>query len=113
MNPAATLTAAYAEADARAAFIRKTYAHLAGALALFAGLEYLLITSPLGEQIAGFVFDGQYRFLMLLGGFILTGWLARGFAQRIDSPAAVVNLENIDTPAIDELLHPDLSEYLG
>ncbi|HKL22612.1 MAG TPA: Bax inhibitor-1 family protein [Tichowtungia sp.] len=88
MNPAATLTAAYAEADARAAFIRKTYAHLAGALALFAGLEYLLITSPLGEQIAGFVFSARYGFLMLLGGFILTGWLARGFAQRIDSPAA-------------------------
>jgi transcriptional regulator GlxA family with amidase domain len=32
MNQAATLSAAYAEADARAAFIHKTYAHLAGAL---------------------------------------------------------------------------------
>ena len=32
MNQAATLSAAYAEADARAGFIRKTYAHLVGAL---------------------------------------------------------------------------------
>lgn len=88
MNQAATLSAAYAEADARAAFIRKTYAHLAGAIALFVGIEYLLITSPVGEKIAGFVFNAPYGFLMLLGAFILTGWLARGFAQRFDSPAA-------------------------
>ena len=88
MNQVTTMSAAYAEADARAAFIRKTYAHLAGAVALFVGIEYLLITSPVGEQIAGFVFSGRYGFLMLLGAFILTGWLARGFAQRFDSPAA-------------------------
>lgn len=33
--------------------------------------------------------------------------------KRIDSPAAVVTQENIDTPEIDKLLHPDLSAYLG
>lgn len=88
MNQAATMSAAYAEADARAGFIRKTYAHLAGAIALFVGIEYLLITSPVGARIAEFVFNAPYGFLMLLGAFILTGWMARGFAQRIDSPAA-------------------------
>lgn len=88
MNQAATMTAAYAEADARATFIRKTYAHLAGAIALFVGVEYALLQSPVGEKIAGFVFDVPYGFLMLLGAFILTGWLARGFAHRFDSPAA-------------------------
>jgi hypothetical protein len=30
----------------------------------------------------------------------------------VDSPAAVVTLENVDTPEIDKLLHPDLSQYL-
>ncbi len=40
MNNATAITTAYADADARAAFIRKTYAHLAGAIALFAGIEY-------------------------------------------------------------------------
>lgn len=32
--------------------------------------------------------------------------------KRVDSPAAVVTLDNIDTPEIDKLLHPDLSQYL-
>ena len=32
--------------------------------------------------------------------------------KRIDSPAAVVTLANIDTPEIDKLLHPDLGKYL-
>jgi len=32
--------------------------------------------------------------------------------KRVDSPAAVVTLENVDTPEIDQLLHPDLSQYL-
>lgn len=32
--------------------------------------------------------------------------------KRIDSPATVVTLENVDTPEIDKLLHPDLEKYL-
>jgi FtsH-binding integral membrane protein len=87
METAAPMSAAFAEADARATFIRKTYAHLAGAIALFVAVEYALIHSPIGERIAQFVFDAPYGFLMLLGAFILTGWLARGFAQRFESPA--------------------------
>jgi len=33
--------------------------------------------------------------------------------KRIDSPATVVTRDNIDSPEIDKLLHPDLSAYLG
>ena len=32
--------------------------------------------------------------------------------KRVESPATVVTGENIDTPDIDKLLHPDLSQYL-
>ena len=32
--------------------------------------------------------------------------------KRVDSPAAVVTRENVDSPEIDKLLHPDLSQYL-
>jgi ribose transport system substrate-binding protein len=32
--------------------------------------------------------------------------------KRVDSPAAVVTRDNVDTPEIDKLLHPDLSKYL-
>jgi ribose transport system substrate-binding protein len=33
--------------------------------------------------------------------------------KRMDSPAALVTRENIDSPEIDKLLHPDLKQYLG
>ncbi len=32
--------------------------------------------------------------------------------KRIDSPATVVTRENVDEPEIDELLHPDIAQYL-
>jgi ribose transport system substrate-binding protein len=33
--------------------------------------------------------------------------------KRIDSPAALVTRDNIDTPEVDALLHPDLAPYLN
>ncbi|MCB9386025.1 MAG: substrate-binding domain-containing protein [Bryobacterales bacterium] len=33
-------------------------------------------------------------------------------AKRVDSPATVVTRDNVDSPEIDKLLHPDLSKYL-
>ncbi len=33
--------------------------------------------------------------------------------KRIESPATIVTGENLDRPQIDQLLHPDLSQYLG
>ena len=43
------IMAANAPADARTAFIRRTYLHLAGALLLFTGLEFVLVNSPFAE----------------------------------------------------------------
>ena len=86
MNLTAT-TAEFAEADARASFIRKTYAHLAGAIALFVALEYILLPTSFAYQLANFVYGGRFGFMILLGAFILVGWMGRSLAQRATTSA--------------------------
>jgi hypothetical protein len=76
-----------ASADERSLFIRRTYGHLAGAVGLFVVLEYFLIRSPLAEAMLNFINSSNYGWLMILGGFIVTGWLARGMAANAGSRA--------------------------
>ena len=75
------LSVASAAPSERAAFIRRTYAHLAGPLLVFAGLLAYMINTPLAEKMLTFIMGNQYGWLMILGGFILFGWLARGLAS--------------------------------
>lgn len=75
-----SLPAAQAIPEERAMFIRRTYAHLAGAIGAFVGIEYLLLQTALGETMLRFIAGARYGWLMILGGFILAGWLARGLA---------------------------------
>ncbi|MEJ2110320.1 MAG: Bax inhibitor-1 family protein [Acidobacteriota bacterium] len=63
--------------EERAVFIRKTYLHLAGAVAAFVVLEYLLLTSAFAEALMQFISSSRYMWLMILGGFMAAGWLAR------------------------------------
>lgn len=74
-----------ATSEQRAAFIRRTYSHLAGAIALFALLEYYLIQSPLAGHMLKFIGAHQYGWLMILGGFTLCGWLGRSLASNVSS----------------------------
>lgn len=71
------LPLANAMPEERALFIRRTYLHLAGAVAAFVILEYLLITSAFAEALVQFIFTSRYMWLMILGGFMGAGWLAR------------------------------------
>lgn len=88
-----SMPVASAQPDVRAAFIRRTYAHLALAVAAFVGLETMLIRSPLAESMLKFISANRYGWLMILGAFILTGWLARGMAQNVTSlPAQYLGL---------------------
>lgn len=86
---AATMTIPVAQArpDVRAAFIRRTYGHLAVAVGAFVGLEALLIKSPLAEAMVGFISGSRYGWLGILGAFIVTGWMARGLASGGAPPA--------------------------
>jgi hypothetical protein len=82
----------------RVVFLRKTYAHLFGAILLFTALEFLFLwgttalltgegsKSPLFDvvtvPIVKAVFGGSpYLWLVFLGGFIAVGWVAERWAQ--------------------------------
>jgi len=70
-----------ASADARMVFIRKTYSHLAGAVALFVGLSAVMYSAGVGESILGFMGQSRYGWLLILGGFMVAGYLAQGLAR--------------------------------
>ena len=61
----------------RALFIRRTYAHLALAIGLFVGMEYVLLPSSIAEAMMQFISTSRYSWLMILGAFMVAGWLAR------------------------------------
>ncbi len=85
-----TMAAAWAEEDARVGFIRRTYLHLAGAIALFAGLEGLIFTLVPTETLAnvmGGLLGFQYSWLILMFGFVGVSWLANNWANSSTSQA--------------------------
>jgi FtsH-binding integral membrane protein len=69
----------------RAAFIRRTYSHLAGAIAAFALLEWALLTlvfrNDLAIPILRALGTSRFSWLLVLGAFILFGSLARHWAS--------------------------------
>lgn len=78
--------AAEAHADARAAFMRRTYLHLAGAILLFALLETVLLQVVPRETIAT-MFASQGSWLVVLLVFMGVAWVADYWAQTAASPA--------------------------
>jgi FtsH-binding integral membrane protein len=78
--------AARAREDARAAFIRRTYGHLAGAILAFVVLETLLFQIPgIDRAVMGALTD-RVSWLIVLGAFIGVGWLAEMWANSQASP---------------------------
>jgi FtsH-binding integral membrane protein len=72
--------------DARAAFLTRTYAHLLGAILAFAGIEVFLFQSGLAAVIAQALAGTSW--LLVLGAFMVAGWLASSTAARAESKAA-------------------------
>lgn len=83
-NPFVTV-AESPEAD-RALFIRRTYLHLAGAIIAFVGLEYLLLHSQLGLDLARLMLSGRYSWLIVLGAFMAVSWVADKWARSDSGP---------------------------
>ena len=84
------VTAARAAATERAAFIRRTYAHLAGAVLAFVGLEAALFTLVPQQELSQFLlaaFRNPITILILFVGFIAVGYVARIWAHGSTSPA--------------------------
>jgi hypothetical protein len=80
------LVAAEALPNERLSFIRRTYAHLFGAILVFTLLETLLFSSGVADAIAPSLVAGKaWIFVLLL--FIGVSWLANWWAMRGSSPA--------------------------
>ena len=71
--------------EARATFIARTYLHLFGAILAFVAIEIALFTSGAARPIAEFAFQTHWG--LILGAFMLVGWLARGAAHKSSSLA--------------------------
>ena len=65
-------------------FIRKTYVHLAGAVGLFVVLSTLLYQAGIGISIVEAMAGSRYGWMMVLGAFMITGYLAQGMARSQD-----------------------------
>jgi FtsH-binding integral membrane protein len=66
----------------RSAFIWKCYAHVVGAILVFAAIEGYLFSSGIAERIAMPMLQNWW---MVLGAFILAGWGATHVAHRVQS----------------------------
>jgi FtsH-binding integral membrane protein len=70
-------------AETRSSFIWRTYGHVAAAILLFAGIETYLFDSglamPLAQTMLGF------NWLLILGAFMIVGWLATHVAHTVQS----------------------------
>lgn len=80
--------AARASSSDRALFIRRTYAHLAGAILAFMGIEALLL-KLLSEnaQFQILRLMGGYGWLIVMLAFMGAGWIARAWAHSETSVA--------------------------
>lgn len=67
--------------EARAGFIRKTYVHLAAAIAAFALIEYQLISMGFGEKAMALLAKSQWSWLIVLAAFMGVGFVANKWAH--------------------------------
>jgi hypothetical protein len=72
--------------EERVAFIQRTYLHLGMAILAFVALEYALLRSSVSIAILNFVFAGRINWLIILGLFMLVGWIANRWAMSAASP---------------------------
>jgi FtsH-binding integral membrane protein len=76
---------AAAPPEERAQFIRRTYAHLAGAILAFVLLEILIFQTPLAETLTRSLLGTRMGWLLVLGGFIAISWVADKWASSTTS----------------------------
>lgn len=88
--------AEFAEVDARASFIRKTYLHLLGAILACAAIDWLILTF-FDEQLApivGWLHSGPgWHWLAFLGGIMAVSYVADRWARSsVSEPMQYVGL---------------------
>ncbi len=65
----------------RANFIKRTYVHLAGAIAAFAVVETLLIQSGVANSFVAMLAGSKWSWLLVLGAFMLVSTVANNWAH--------------------------------
>lgn len=81
-NPYAYHMVADSPEAIRAEFIRKTYGHLAGAIALFAILESMFLSLGFGDTALVILGSSRFSWLIVLGAFMLVSWVAETWATN-------------------------------
>ena len=81
MNSPYSMPVSELSADARGAFLVRTYSHLALAIVLFVGLEVWFFNSSIAGAIVG-VFS-SVSWLLVLGGFMILSWLATFLSRPV------------------------------
>ena len=74
------------QSGGRAKFITRTYQHLLGAIVGFTAVEIYLFQSGMAQSIARAMLSVSW--LMVLGGFMVAGWVFSGIAGRAESKGA-------------------------
>jgi FtsH-binding integral membrane protein len=80
-------TAAAAPASARAAFIRRTYGHLLGAVLAFIGIEAALLQTGLGVEFLQMLRVNNLAWIGLMVLFVAGGYMAQALARSRNAPA--------------------------
>jgi FtsH-binding integral membrane protein len=70
----------------RAQFVTRTYQHLLGAILGFTAVEIVLFRTGIAYQIAYALMSVNW--LLVIGGFMVAGWLFSGIAERSRSTPA-------------------------
>jgi uncharacterized protein len=81
--PASAAPVAALGVERRSAFIWRTYGHLAGAILGFAAVETYLFDKGYAQQLAQAMLGVSW--LLILGAFMIVGWLASRTAHRVES----------------------------
>jgi FtsH-binding integral membrane protein len=78
------VSAAESSGSARAAFIRRVYLHLAGAVLALIGLEFVLLQAVRGHEqtVFNLMMGNWWSWLVVLMLFMATGTLARSWAAQ-------------------------------
>jgi len=73
--------AARAGVSERGKFIINTYAHLIGAILALVGLEAILLSTSLGNQMLGMIMGNRFAWLIIIGMFIGVSYIAETWAR--------------------------------
>lgn len=79
------VSVARATPNERQKFIKNTYIHLAGAVAAFIVVEFILFQLGIAEALTSFIAGNRFGWLMILGGFSLLGWMSRSLVTEADN----------------------------